>query len=156
MKMKIIKLIFWVALCQLAGLTGSNAVMENMDWYNQLLAPPLTPPDGIFGIVWAVLYVLIGVAAFLALKNFPKENTKTAACLFLLQLGMNACWTPVFFGERNLLAAFILVLAMAAEGIWLVKSFYKQSRWAGNLMIPYMIWIVFATYLTGAFWLLNR
>lgn len=154
--MKFIKLIFWLALCQLAGLVGSEAVMENMAWYNQLVTPPLTPPNGVFGIVWAVLYILIGIAAFLALKNFPKENTKTAARLFLVQLGLNACWTPVFFGERNLLAALILVLAMLMEGFWLVKAFYQKNRWAGHLMIPYMIWIGFATYLTGSFWLLNR
>ncbi len=154
--MKFIKFIFWLALCQLAGLVGSEAVMENMDWYNQLTAPPFTPPNGIFGLVWAVLYALIGIAAFLALKDFPKSTTKKPACLFLLQLALNACWTPIFFGEQNLGAAFILVAGMLAEGVWLLKAFYKQSRWAGNLMIPYMIWIAFATYLTGAFWLLNR
>lgn len=153
--MKVIKLIFWLAICQLPAGAGAYFVRGNMGWYDSLVAPPLTPPDALFGIVWAILYFLLGIAAFLALFDFPQAKTRTAAWLFFIQLALNSCWTPVFFGQQNLAGALFLILVMLVEGFWLFNAFWRKSRWAGVLLVPYMGWLAFATYLTAGFWFLN-
>lgn len=146
------KLLFWLAVCQLPGLIGVGIVRDNLAWYHTLTFPPFTPPDAAFGLAWSLLYILLGIAAFLTFKN----KIQTALTPFLIQLALNAAWTPLFFGAHQKGAALLLLLAMLGQSVWLTRAFYKQSRAAAWLMIPYQVWLLYAFYLSAGTWWLNR
>lgn len=151
-KSLLIKLFLWLVVCQIPSLLGAPFVYANMDWYDQLIKPTLTPPDALFGMVWAVLYVLLGLSAFFAFRE--KFHARPLA-LFAGQLALNICWTPIFFGAHSLLGALLLMLAMLGEMVGLLRAFWKASPLAGYLLLPYTMWMVFALYLTTGFWWLN-
>ncbi len=153
--MKLITLfqwIVWVAIAQLPGILGVQFVYPNMTWYNSLIQPRFTPPDAVFGIVWAVLYVLLGTGAFWA---FREKLHSRAMMLFIGQLALNACWTPIFFGAHSLTGGLILIVAMLVEFIFLLRAFGKINTASAWLLTPYGAWLAFATYLTAATWWLN-
>ncbi len=148
----LVKLIVWLAICQLPGLMGMSFVYGNMEWYNRLAHPPFTPPGALFGIVWGVLYLLLGVSAFFA---FREKLHGKALMLLMGQLALNACWTPLFFGAHCLAGGVILIVAMIGEFYFLFKALRKINRFCANLLLPYGAWLVFAAYLTAATWWLN-
>ncbi len=148
----IAKLVGWLLLCQLPGLFGMPYVYGNMNWYNTLSRSSLTPPDAMFGVVWAVLYVLLGISAFYA---FCDKIHGRAMMLFVGQLALNACWTPVFFGAHSLTGGLLLLAAMLVEFVFLFGAFWQVSRKSAWLLVPYGAWLLFATYLTGVTWWLN-
>ena len=148
----LIKLFLWLVICQIPSLLGAPFVYANMNWYNQLVKPTFTPPDALFGMVWAALYVLLGLSAFLAFRE--KFHARTLA-LFAGQLALNICWTPIFFGAHSLPGAMLLLLAMLGEMVGLLRAFWKTNRAAGWLLVPYTGWLVFATYLSIGMWWLN-
>lgn len=150
------KLLFWLVLCQLPGLAGIHAVRGNLDWYNTLAFPPFTPPDALFGLAWSVLYVLLGVSAFLVFKGAKNAEDYKPVWPLVIQLALNAAWTPVFFGLHRPGAAFLLLLIMLAQGIWLARAFAPKSRAAAWLLLPYGLWLCYAGYLNMGVWLLNR
>ncbi|WP_176778145.1 tryptophan-rich sensory protein [Candidatus Avelusimicrobium faecicola] len=147
-----LKLFFWLFVCQLPGLAGARYVPEGLAWYHTLTPPPFTPPDYAFGLAWGLLYILIGISAWLALR--PPIPGK-ALGLFLVQLLLNACWTPLFFGQHQLGLALLLLGLMVAELVFLVRAFGRLSPLAGRLLWPYGAWLLFACYLNAGFWLLN-
>lgn len=149
-------LLFWLAVCQLPSLTGSAAVRQNLDWYRALNRPPFTPPDEIFGLAWAVLYILLGTAAFLVFKNLSEKTAQRALLPFWTQLLLNACWTMLFFGLHLTGTSLLLLAAMLLQGIWLARAFWRADRTAGILLLPYGLWLAYAAYLNAGFWLLNR
>lgn len=146
------KLLFWLAVCQLPGLIGVGIVRDNLAWYNTLTFPPFTPPNAAFGVAWSLLYILLGVAAFLIFKN----QIRHALWPFAVQLALNAAWTPLFFGAHQKGAAVLLLLAMLLQSCWLMRAFYKQSHASAGLMIPYQLWLLYAFYLSAGTWWLNR
>ena len=150
-----IRVVFWLGMCQLPMLASAPFVDPNMTWYRTLTKPPLVPPDMIFGMVWTVLYLLVGIAAVLVFYKGLTEKKYFAAWLLGIQLGLNALWTPVFFGMHNLALALAVVVLMLAEGFFMHKAFAKQSKMAALLLWPYWGWLLFATYLTAGFLLLN-
>ena len=145
-------LVIWLAICQLPSILGVQFVYTNMVWYNTLLHPHWTPPGVVFGMVWAALYVLLGISAFLA---FREKLYRNAMMLFVGQLALNACWTPLFFGAHSLTGGLILIVAMLAEFIFLLRAFGKINTASAWLLVPYGVWLLFATYLTAATWWLN-
>lgn len=149
-----LKLVFWLALCQLPGLAGAGAVSPNLEWFHTLQMPPLMPPDMLFGLMWSILYILLGVSAFLVFRNGLK-SARTALILLIVQLALNAWWTPVFFGKHNPGAALILLAVMVMQGAWMAQAFWRRSRAAAWLLVPYGLWLVFAGYLNAGIWLLN-
>ena len=151
---KILSLLAWLLICQVPAVIGGLFVRDGMTWYHTLTKPPLTPPDALFGAVWSVLYVLLGISAFMLLGNFWRQKPKLTA-LFLGQLVLNALWTPVFFGMESLAGAWLVVVAMLVQGTWLARVAWRENRVAVWLMIPYFAWLCFATYLTAAFWGMN-
>ncbi len=129
--------------------------MGNMDWYQTLIKPALTPPDMWFGVVWPVLYVMMAAALLMVLIKLSGRDRWLAAGLFLVQLGLNLCWAPVFFGGQNISAALAVIVVL-----WLALSatvwfFFKVYRPAGWMMLPYWGWVSFATYLNFEIWRLN-
>ena len=153
MKMtNLIQLIVWLAIAQLPGLLGMQYVFDNMTWYRTLIHPAFSPPEAVFGIVWGVLYVMLGISAFLA---FREKLHGHALMLFVGQLALNACWTPVFFGAHSLTGGLILIVAMLVEYVFLFRAFWQIHPISAWLLVPYGVWLTFATYLTAATWWLN-
>ncbi len=149
------KLIFCIIVCQAAGGIGALATTPKIGgWYAGLNKPWFSPPNWLFGPVWTMLYLLMGVAWYLVWRE--KKENKRAIKLFWVQLLFNILWSFWFFGLENPGLAFgqILLLVVA---IWAtIRNFWRISKLAGWLMVPYLAWVSFATVLNGAIYWLNR
>ncbi len=132
---------------------GANAAS---DWYDALSKPPFTPPGYLFGIVWPILYTMMGFALFLILKTPPRPKRTAAIALFAAQLLLNALWTPLFFRWRLIGVALLEIIALWVLILLTVAAFQKLSRTAAALLVPYLAWVSFAIVLNAGFWLLNR
>ena len=126
-----------------------------MAWYHTLAHPPLVPPDAVFGMMWGILYILLGISAVLVFHRGVDESRQFAAWLLGVQLLLNACWTPVFFGAHSLTGGLILIVAMFVEFIFLLCAFWKINTASAWLLMPYGAWLLFATYLTAGTWAMN-
>lgn len=147
-------LLFWLLLCQLPALPGGYIVRQNLVWYHGLAKPPFVPPDVVFGVVWSILYLFLGISAFLLFRKGLQNHKKTAV-LFIIQLALNMWWTPIFFGLHELQPALLLLVVMLAETFWLWKEARLKNGLAALLLVPYAGWLGFACYLNFGFWLLN-
>ncbi len=122
-------------------------MMKNMAWYHSLDKAPLSPPDWVFAPVWTILYITIALSLFLFLKNgFSKEKI-LPLFFFIIQMLLNFAWTPVFFGLQNIKAAYIILAALIVFLVLTIITFYRFSKPAAYLLIPYLLWSVFAAYL---------
>ncbi len=150
MAKKIGALIGFIVLCQLAGASG--AVVTDASWYLALDRPSWAPPGWVFGPVWISLYTMMGVAAWLVWRsNAPSR--RSALAWFAVQLVLNAAWTPVFFGARSLGGGLIVIVTLVIAIIATIAAYRRVSRAAAVLMIPYLLWVSFATALNAALWL---
>lgn len=150
---KIAGLFGWIILSSLAGIFGAQ--FKPGQWYQMLQKPSWTPPDAIFPIIWPVLYVLMGVAAWQIWKRESSRLTQSAFIWFYVQLILNALWSWLFFGKHMIGAALIeIILLWIAVGV-VVILFFKKNQTAGLLLIPYLLWISFALALNGSIWQLN-
>ena len=123
-------------------------------WYHNLIKPPLAPPDWIFPPVWLILYFTMLMALLLYIFK-PAKNKKLGYIYFITQLIFNLLWTPSFFYLKNIVLALIVVIFLDIFVVLAVKSFYKVSKISGLILIPYLIWILFATYLNIGSFVLN-
>ena len=158
MKIKIfLKLIVAVLIVELAGVIGSFFTIPSISgWYSNLVKPVLNPPNWIFAPVWTTLYALMGVAAFLIWRHgLRQRRTKFALAIFSAQLVLNVLWSIIFFGFQNPFLAFIEVIILWLAIVWTIFAFYKFSRLAACLLMPYILWVSFAGYLTYSIWVLN-
>ena len=114
-------------------------------WYDTLNKPLLNPPAEIFKPAWIILYITI----FLALLIYTKQKKRQVRgyVYFIIQLVLNLIWAPLFFGKHNILAAFIDIVLLNIFVILTIKEFYKASKASAIILIPYLIWILFAAYL---------
>ena len=157
-KADIIKLIVSLGVCQAAGFIGSIFTRPAIStWYAELSKPRFTPPDWVFGPVWIALYILMGIAAFLVWrKGLDNKLVRLALLCFVVQLVLNALWTPLFFGLRSPLAGLIdIVLLLSAIDLTTIL-FLRISKPAGVLLVPYILWVFFAMILNASIFLLNR
>ena len=118
--------------------------------YNSLVKPPLSPPSIVFPIVWTILYVLMGISYYL-LKN-PSKKEKI---IYFIQLGVNALWSVFFFIGKFYLFSFIWIVLLDVLVIFMIGIFYHNNKASAYLQIPYLIWILFATYLNLGIYILN-
>ena len=153
--MQLVKLVFWVLLCQIPAWVGMNIVQHNMTWYHGLQKPMFSPPDWLFGMVWAVLYVLMAVSAYYLTCKGINANNRKALWIFIVQLALNAMWTPVFFGMHAMMLSMVIVLGMIILTAWYMRAAKKTSHAAVWLMMPYLAWISFAWILNTSMWLMN-
>ena len=158
LKSKAFRLIFSLAICQATGVVGSIFTVKAIPtWYAALNKPVFNPPNWIFGPVWISLYLLMGVSLYLVLSMEPKDlAVKKALWVFAIQLVLNAIWTPLFFGAKLPLIAFIEILVLWIFIVLTIVKFKPLSKAAAYLLIPYLLWVSFASILNGALWLLNR
>lgn len=121
--------------------------MENKDWYNKLNKSQLTPPNYVFSYVWSILYLLMFISYILVWLNKDCYPYCPALSYFLIQLFFNLIWTDLFFRMKMPEIAFIDIIIIIIFTILTYKKFIKYSNIAGNLLIPYIIWLCFASYL---------
>ncbi len=150
------KLIVSLVLPQIAGLIGAISTMPAIGaWYVFLQKPALFPPNWIFGPVWTTLFILMGVAFYLVWNKRGKNwDRRDAIGIFIFQLALNSLWSLIFFGLRSPMAAFFELCVLWLAIIWTIFSFYKISRPAARLLLPYLLWFSFAGYLNFMFWML--
>ena len=126
-------------------------------WYATLNQPSFNPPSWIFGPVWTTLYLLMGIALYLVWEKGIKDaKAKQAVVLFGIQLVLNSLWSIIFFGLHNIPLALAEIVVLLAFIVATVVKFYRIHRWAAYLLLPYLAWSTFATFLTYSYWILNR
>lgn len=154
---EIISLIVAIITCEAAGIVGSIFTASKIPtWYKGLMKPALNPPSWVFGPVWTTLYLLMGIALYIIWKKgLSTEGVKFALTIFAVQLILNALWSIVFFNMENLGLALINIVLMWLSILWTIVLFYRLSPTAGLLLIPYILWVSFASYLNYAIWTLN-
>lgn len=132
-----------------------SAGEEGWLWYRNLTKPPGTPPDWLFGPVWTVLYILMGIAAWRVWLAAGFRCAVAALGMFFVQLALNAAWTPLFFGFQRPGSALGVIVALLMAIIATLVLFARHDRLAAGLLTPYLLWVAYATYLNAGFWLLN-
>ncbi len=156
MKKSKLKLIAFIAIpLAVGGLAAllSDGGMEAFDGMNK---PPLSPPGWLFPIVWTILYILMGIASFLVFTaNAPNNSKKNALILYGVQLFANFMWPILFFTLQMCTAAAVLIVVLWLLVLANLLYFYKISKTAGYLFIPYLLWVTFATYLNIAVCVVN-
>lgn len=143
----------WLLLC--FGAAAAGALTPPDAWFAGLVKPSWQPPDAVFGPVWTLLYTLMAVAAWRVHRRAGWAAARGALGLFLLQLALNAAWTPLFFGLHRIDLALIDILALDLALVATIVAFRRHDRVAAFLLLPYLAWILFATTLTAALWRLN-
>jgi translocator protein len=142
-----------VALCLCVGALGGFATASSVaDWYPTLNKPSWTPPSWLFAPVWTVLYVMMGVAAWLVWRA---GNARPALFLFGVQLLLNLAWSFLFFGLRSPLAGLVCIVLLWAAIATTILAFWTKQRLAAVLMVPYLAWVSFASALNAAIFALN-
>jgi len=150
-----IKLIFSIAVCEMAGVVGSFFTAPAViSWYAYLNKPSFSPPSWLFAPAWIALYLLMGVALYLIWKRGLKEN-KEAIEIFFLQLALNVLWSVIFFGLRSPGLAFFEILILWVAIMYAILSFHQIDRKAAYLLVPYIVWVSFAAVLNFFVWRLN-
>lgn len=134
---------------QLAGSGPGNP------WFNSLTKPSTYPPPATFGIVWSILYVMMGLAFSFVCSAWGARGRGVAIVMFLIQLALNLAWTPVFFAAHQISSALILIGVLDVMVLITLVLFWRIRRVAGLLLLPYFGWILFATLLTWQFLQLN-
>lgn len=149
----VLGLVGWLLASFAAGWIGSRYLPGA--WYASLTKPAWTPPDTIFGPVWTVLYVLMAVAAWLVWRRAGFNEASVALILFIVQLVLNALWSYLFFGLHRADIAFFDIVVLWVVILVVLVLFWREDWRAGTLMMPYLVWVGFASFLNFALWRLN-
>ena len=155
---KAVGIVVFIAVCELAGVIGALFTTPAIPgWYAGLTKPAFNPPGWVFAPVWTVLYALMGIAAWLVYdKRLKRPDVKNALFVFVAQLVLNVLWSIMFFGAHRILGAFVIIVALWILILGTMLRFHKISRPAAYLLIPYFIWVGFATVLNASLYILNR
>lgn len=145
----------WIALSLAAGAVGGFASLRAAEFYRTLDTPPWAPPSWLFGPVWTVLYVMMGVAAWMVWRERERRPVRGALALFVVQLALNALWTWLFFAWRVGAAALTEIVVLSLVVVATIAAFARVRRTAAWLLVPYLGWLAYATALTAAIWRRN-
>lgn len=151
-------LIACIALCMLVGFAGSVFTPQpGSEWYYSVLnKPSWNPPDWLFAPVWTVLFVLMGVSLSMVIKEGVDKPVVTAALIvFTVQLFLNFGWSAMFFGLQSPFLGYLEIAALWLSIVLTIALFAAVSKTAAYLLIPYLLWVSFASYLTFTIWKLN-
>lgn len=152
---QILGFVTWLAVSFIAAAVGSAASIQAGPFYAQLVRPEWAPPSDVFGPVWTILYALMGIAAWLVWRVGGFRAARTALTLFLVQLVVNALWSWLFFGWHLGGAAFADIVLLWVLIIATLVAFWRVRPLAGVLLIPYLLWVSFASALNYSVWQLN-
>jgi len=137
-----------------AGALSAFATKDNMMIYQQINQPPLAPPGFIFPIVWGILFTLMGISSAIVYEK-NTSNPKKALTIYAIQLIVNFFWSVIFFNLQAYLFAFLWLILLWVLIIIMIYEFYKVSKLAAYLQIPYLLWVIFAAYLNFMIFILN-
>ncbi len=151
------KLIISILIVFAAGAVGTVYTLKEITtWYVSLAKPAWTPPNWAFGPIWSTLYVLMGIALFLVWREgLDRKDVRIAILVFAVQLVLNVLWSLIFFGTHNILGGLIFVIILWISILINIIVFYRISKPAGLILIPYLIWVSIASYLNYSVFLLN-
>jgi tryptophan-rich sensory protein len=154
------KLVISLVLPFLAGFIGSLATMPAIPtWYASLIKPSFSPPNWVFGPVWTTLYLLMGISFYriwsLEAKPQDTQLKNRSLLLFIIHLFINAFWSIAFFGLQSPLLALIVIVTLLIIILIIKKMFYRLDPLAALLLLPYFLWVSFATLLNFSIWYLN-
>jgi len=135
------------------GILSAICTMGNMDIYSEINTI-IEPPKILFPIVWSILYILMGISSYM-IYNSKSKYRNDALLIYVCQLIINFFWSIVFFNFRNFLLSFILIVSLDILVILMIYYFYKINKKAALLQIPYLLWILFASFLTYQIYFLN-
>ena len=148
---------FFIAVTEATGLLSGLITRQGTELYKtSVIKPPLSPPAIVFPIVWAILYLLMSIAASRVSLTSPSKDRRSAIYLYFLQLAFNFFWSIIFFNFEAFGFAFIWLAALWALILMTLIRFRRLDRVAGNLFVPYLAWVTFAGYLNLGVWILNR
>lgn len=156
---KVLKILIMIATCVVVGYLSSLFTREGVDtWYRTIEKPSFNPPDWVFQPVWTTLYIMMGLAAGLVWDKIEeqRDTVRKGIIFFWIQLALNALWSYLFFGLHNPLLALIEIVLLWLMIYETFVQFNKVNKVAGYLLIPYLLWVTFATVLTASIWWLNR
>ena len=155
---KALGIVVFIIVCELAGFVGSLFTTPSIaGWYAGLTKPGFNPPGWVFAPVWTTLYALMGIAAWLVYdKGVKGADVKRALFVFVAQLVLNVLWSIMFFGAHQILGAFVIIVALWILILGTILRFHKISRPAAYLLVPYILWVGFATVLNASLYVLNR
>jgi tryptophan-rich sensory protein len=147
-----------VAISLGVGILSALLTRGNMNIYEEVSTPPLSPPSFLFPVVWTVLYVLMGISAAMVYntRTSPLARRKEALTLYYVSLFFNFFWSIIFFNFRAFLFSFMWLLVLLALIVLTIVKYYKINRTAAYLQIPYAVWVTFAGYLNFGIWILNK
>ena len=152
---QILGLLGWLVLAFAASAAGAVAALNAGSFYAQIVRPGWAPPASVFGPVWTVLYAMMGVAAWLVWREGGLRARRQALPLFVLQLAVNALWSWLFFAWHQGALALVDIVLLWILIIATIVVFWRTRRLAGALLIPYLVWVSFATALNYSIWQLN-
>lgn len=151
------RLVACLALCLAVGFVGSRSTYpEITGWYASLAKPDWTPPNSAFPVVWAVLYAMMAVSIWLVWERAPEGPAKlTTVVLFAVQLVLNAAWPAVFFALHQTRLALVIISALALAIAATIAAAWRVQRMAAWLLVPYLLWVIYATALNAGIVVLN-
>ena len=152
---QVFALLAWLAVTFVAAAVGTAASINAQSFYTQLVQPGWAPPGFVFGPVWTVLYTLMGLAAWLVWREGGLKTTRVALGLYLIQLVCNALWSWLFFVWNLGLLSFLEILLLLALILATTMSFWRIKPLAGALLMPYLLWVIFAAFLNYSLWRMN-
>jgi len=151
-----LRLIACLALCFAIAWAGSVATIPKIPtWYAALNKPSFTPPNYVFPIAWNILYALMAFSLWRLWQTRPDALRTRALTLFLLQLAVNFAWSWIFFGAESIRGGLATILALDILVAWTIYAAWKVDRFAASLLLPYLLWIGYATALNAGIWRLN-
>jgi benzodiazapine receptor len=150
------KFVSSILICIAASYIGYVFTNESVKhWYTTLIKPELNPPAWVFGPVWTVLYLMMGVSLYLMRLQYYSKSISTAIIFFYVQLFFNVLWSYTFFAIQSPYYGMINIFYLWLMIIITVFLFFRESKAAGCLMVPYLLWVSYASYLNFSIWLLN-
>ncbi len=153
---KFLKFVLCVAIPLAVGGLSAWFTGEIEGVYNSMMQPSFAPPPNVFPIVWSILYTLMGIALYLVTKDgLDMPGVRDSIFYFAISLVLNFFWTPIFFRWKLILFALVWLVAMLIFAVITAYKFWRISKWAGILMVPYILWLTFALVLNIAYYMLN-
>lgn len=155
-KVDYLKLTISVLFAECIGFISSLFSANAAELYSSITLPSFAPPASVYGPVWTILYLLMGIASYrIWMYGIQDKKVQNALAVYIIQLALNLLWTIVFFTFINFWSAFLIIVVLLTFIIWTTILFYKIDKSAGYLMIPYIIWVAFATILNLLIDILN-
>jgi benzodiazapine receptor len=153
---RLMAIICWILVFQLIGYVLGNITQANtVTWYQNLHKSSLTPPDIVFPIVWSILYAMISLSGWSLWENHKNRKAKIALGFYSAQMILNWAWSPLFFNFHLIALSFYCIISITLLTLITILLTKNHFKFSSIMLIPYFIWLIFASYLNGALWMLN-